>query len=36
MVKNEPLCEPRTVLMPSFESMRASLLVRAVADLVSR
>src|SRR5438270_1867016 len=31
------LCnEPRTVLMPSYESMRASLLVRAVADLVSR
>ena len=28
--------EPRTVLMPSFESMRTSLLTRAVADLVSR
>jgi len=28
--------EPRTVLMPSFEYMRTSLLIRAVADLVSR
>ena len=28
--------EPRTVLMPRFESMRTSFLVRAVADLVSR
>jgi hypothetical protein len=28
--------EPRTVLMPSFESMRTSFLTRAVADLVSR
>ena len=28
--------EPRPVLMPTFESMRTSLLARAVADLVSR
>jgi hypothetical protein len=28
--------EPRTVLMPRFESMRMSFLARAVADLVSR
>jgi hypothetical protein len=28
--------EPQAVLMPSFESMRTSLLIRAVADLVSR
>jgi hypothetical protein len=28
--------EPRTVLMPGFESMRTSFLARAVADLVSR
>jgi hypothetical protein len=28
--------EPRTVLMPSFESMRTSFFARAVADLVSR
>jgi hypothetical protein len=28
--------EPRTVLMPGFQSMRTSLLARAVADIVSR
>jgi hypothetical protein len=28
--------EPRPVLMPKFESMRTSILARAVADLVSR
>ena len=28
--------EPRTVLMPSFESMRTSFLAHAIADLVSR
>ena len=28
--------EPRTFLMPIFESMRISILARAVADLESR
>jgi hypothetical protein len=28
--------EPRTVLIPGFESMRMSFLARAVADIVSR
>ena len=28
--------EPRTVLIPKFESMRMSFLIRAVADLGSR
>ena len=28
--------DPRTVLMPSFDSMPTSFLARAVADLVSR